>query len=682
MGIKVFLFVFFSTALMQACGYNCFKTVNNNNFCEYGWCLCDRYYYGTYCQMYAPEAILYPPTVQYPYGSMWLHAHYSYDYTGFPKTLSGRNYTAISFWGVHIFNEFGGSVGPNGILTAPSFFGDITGDIFGNYDLVYAIADNGMNATTEQATPPPNPTEDCMYLRAGTQELNAITYVMSGPITVGIGDVVNFMVMQDPFAHDSYDSNYGWFKLRGPDLTCWGKLENSSTICNGSQYCAFLDDCRNCSSALRYGQNCSKFICNGIRAENTSVCNGRGVCGSNNSCVCNTGYLGQFCQEWSCNGTARTSPSVCSSHGTCTSLNTCTCAPLGFYSGTYCQTWSCFGILNSNLLTCNGNGGCIGFNNCSCRPDYIGQFCCLPGYLGNLCQLWTCSGILSTNPSVCSWHGDCPSPENCSCDAGFYGSNCQDWNCSSIPDHFSIVCNTHGSCLSPNNCSCYYPYYGSNCEEWNCSGINVDFPVVCSAHGICSSPNNCSCEPGYYGNECQDWNCTGIDTECNEGVCVSPNNCSCNEGYFGQSCEFWTCTNISIQNSSVCSFHGECLSYNNCSCLIGYFGTDCENWNCGNVSTFEPLVCSGYGNCSAPENCSCSFGYFGNLCDSWNCDGILFRNSSVCNGRGECLRPNNCSYPNNDDPPLQWDGIFIGIAFGAIYIILLLFVLMIYITNR
>ncbi len=78
-------------------------------------------------------------------------------------------------------------------------------------------------------------------------------------------------------------------------------------------------------------------FCYGILASETIVCSGKGVCSANDTCTCNSGYLGTKCQITQCFGIlSNVTASVCSGKGTCVAYNSCYCN-LG-YTGVTCNT--------------------------------------------------------------------------------------------------------------------------------------------------------------------------------------------------------------------------------------------------------------------------------------------------------------------------------------------------------
>ena len=104
-----------------------------------------------------------------------------------------------------------------------------------------------------------------------------------------------------------------------------------------SDHMVFLKEPRHCAQTYN-GTICETplYSCNGISADNSSVCSGRGTCLLQNNCVCNTGYSGSNCEIFSCNGILSNNSAVCSGRGTCVSSNVCSC-PMGYY-GLNCET--------------------------------------------------------------------------------------------------------------------------------------------------------------------------------------------------------------------------------------------------------------------------------------------------------------------------------------------------------
>ncbi|KAF0981460.1 hypothetical protein FDP41_012117 [Naegleria fowleri] len=277
-------------------------------------------------------------------------------------------------------------------------------------------------------------------------------------------------------------------------------------------------------------------------------------------------------------------------------------------------------------------------------------------YGGPQCSEPICYGINGGNSSACGGHGICSEPNSCSCFPGYYGEKCQYISCNGIPSDSPLACSSNGNCTSPNQCDCSEGFFGSQCENFQCFNVSNINETVCSGHGTCEKTNQCNCTPSdqYFGEECEITLCYSIMSNSTNpkpcsghGKCVAFNNCSCDSSdYFGSQCDQFNCFNIHKDSSSVCSGKGTCSGPNQCTCLNGYYGDTCQFFDCYGTLFSNSSACSGKGTCSGPNQCTCLNGYYGNTCQFFDCYGTLFSNSSACSGKGTCSGPNQCTCLN------------------------------------
>ena len=161
---------------------------------------------------------------------------------------------------------------------------------------------------------------------------------------------------------------------------------------------------------------CSPFSCFGIAASSSLVCSSQGECVDNDTCVCNSTYLGHECetQVATCSSISSTNSSVCSGHGNCMANDVCDCQ-IGWI-GSDCQYHNCFGKEQTDPTACGGNGQCVNYDTCNCNS----------GWVGSECKNWECYGIINTNQTrVCSGHGTCYGTDTCVCSDDYSGDACE-----------------------------------------------------------------------------------------------------------------------------------------------------------------------------------------------------------------------------------------------------------------
>jgi alpha-tubulin suppressor-like RCC1 family protein len=82
--------------------------------------------------------------------------------------------------------------------------------------------------------------------------------------------------------------------------------------------------------------------CFGLLTDDPFVCSERGVCVAEDTCLCQSQYLGSDCSITVCNGINSTDVTVCNGHGSCMPNDTCKCDDM--WTDRYCTTNS-YGIL-------------------------------------------------------------------------------------------------------------------------------------------------------------------------------------------------------------------------------------------------------------------------------------------------------------------------------------------------
>ncbi len=113
--------------------------------------------------------------------------------------------------------------------------------------------------------------------------------------------------------------------------------------------------------------------CDGVRADNGSVCSGHGSCVGIDQCQCNDGWSAEDCTVARCFGFTSGHPSICSAHGSCVAPDGCTCND--GWMGIDCSITHCFGITSNHPDVCSGNGQCIKHNKCKCDGGFRGHKC-------------------------------------------------------------------------------------------------------------------------------------------------------------------------------------------------------------------------------------------------------------------------------------------------------------------
>ena len=221
-------------------------------------------------------------------------------------------------------------------------------------------------------------------------------------------------------------------------------------------------------NALMDGRRCNQiclpdansFTCNGLDLgiDGSCVgCNGHGVCGSANECICDRGWYDSPTGE-KCSLTCD-----CSPNAYCLPNLECVCKP-GYYNEPACDV-TCPGINpdTGQGLACSGHGACFftatqelglphfhpsdtplrDFATCACEPTYTAKdsFACA----------YECPHR-ATVDEACSGHGVCSMNEDldgvsCTCVDGWGGPRC---DC-----HPLYTCSGHGTCdTTDGTCIC------------------------------------------------------------------------------------------------------------------------------------------------------------------------------------------------------------------------------------
>ncbi|EFC48687.1 predicted protein, partial [Naegleria gruberi] len=256
------------------------------------------------------------------------------------------------------------------------------------------------------------------------------------------------------------------------------------------------------------------------------------------SCDCEKGYGGENCQYPICNGLLANDTNVCGGRGKCIALDTCQCAISQggqvFYNGTLCQNLYCYSHSSKEAQVCNGRGQC--FLNATTN---IGGCKCNDQYSGDTCEKFSCSGILSTDPKVCNSQGSCIAKDTCVCKNSQQDGYWDGIDCGSCTPEYSSVqtgcktlncdpvrtCNGHGTCNSTFVCECSGFWDGKYCSQCKANYYGPDCTIFCtpqskcSSRGLCNVNGTCDCQYsqqtgyfggiacdvcaiGYYGKEC------------------------------------------------------------------------------------------------------------------------------------------------------------------------------------
>jgi hypothetical protein len=129
------------------------------------------------------------------------------------------------------------------------------------------------------------------------------------------------------------------------------------------------------------------------------------------------------------------------------------------------------------------------------------------------------------------------------------------------------------------------------------------------------------------------------------GDCLSVDTCQCINGYFGSRCDLYSCFGFNHSDPLACSSHGSCISPNNCNCTDGYsVSADCKKQiSCFDIDFNSTTVCNSHGHCLSDNVCNCSLGYAGMECELPVCYGKNSSDPSVCSGHGTCISVDQCS---------------------------------------
>jgi hypothetical protein len=215
-----------------------------------------------------------------------------------------------------------------------------------------------------------------------------------------------------------------------------------------------------------------------------------------------------------CKGIPATDPDVCNGVGVCTSDNTCVCGKL--YSGAYCEDYNCFGVSHTDPTVCNGVGQCVGLDNCSCTGT---------GKYGHNCLFPLCYGIKMEDVNVCNGHGFCTDTDTCKCSYGWSKQLCNVPVCFNFTADDPNVCWGRGSCIGPDLCSCISPYTGSKCKSPSMRVNNISPSVVVNGGNINITGSGFVQTTGTI--SCQYWIADGIEYDLVSATIVSETEASC-----------------------------------------------------------------------------------------------------------------------------------------------------------
>ena len=405
------------------------------------------------------------------------------------------------------------------------------------------------------------------------------------------------------------------------------------------------------------------FSCNGTLSTDADVCNGGGLCWSQDICTCYSGRKGTFCADYVQNlawpydlsGNSVCTPvggggvDACSGnypvegvrHGLCVpGENHCFCT--GNSLGTFCDYYQCGNRHISNPQVCSNHGTCYReYLETDPSNTVLDTPCvCAANYSGLNCEQTICFGVVGPTACHSLYRGRCLSKDVCTCNPGFYGDRCQWKDCPAEWGYPANVCGEHGHCTDTSTGSEYSEIYcvcnrgytgqycercargwgGVNCSELDCSALDGGY-LRCNGHGYCldyqechcygnwAGPNCTFCLPGYVGSNCSEIICAVNGTNCtNHGVCNGPDTCLCSPQWTDSNCD---------------------------KCIRGYQGTSCSVFDCSPTSP----ECSGHGSCLDNITCGCDTGYTGIYCQFPphvpDCSTPLLMTS--CNGHGTCI---------------------------------------------
>lgn len=135
-------------------------------------------------------------------------------------------------------------------------------------------------------------------------------------------------------------------------------------------------------------------------------------------------FVFEYIRSYDCWGFSTGSPYACSGHGSCVADDTCSCD--SGYVGTKCSFEGCYDVLSDSDSVCGGHGTCS-YGVCEC--DY--------GWKGEECGNYTCNGYYPDQDGVCTSRGACTGPNLCECETYtdgsetkyYYGLNCEFFDC-------------------------------------------------------------------------------------------------------------------------------------------------------------------------------------------------------------------------------------------------------------
>ena len=259
-----------------------------------------------------------------------------------------------------------------------------------------------------------------------------------------------------------------------------------------------------------FGNQCEK-------TEGQLVCvpnceNGAHCDPTTGKCECKQGFVGPACEYKCPTAGVGNDAAVCSGHGQCgTMKKTAECFCMPGWTGKMCSRRVC---PSTDRGECNDAGRCV---NGTCQ--------CIDTFAGPSCAARTCN-------VDCNGHGKCElSTETCRCESGWFGKNCQFKAC---PKTRFGVCSSHGTCdETTGECACDGPWKGGACHIPRC---NAGMEVDCSGHGRCRA-DKCHCAIGWAGKACERRECPmGCLAAAGRGECIN-SKCLCAPGYVGEACE-------------------------------------------------------------------------------------------------------------------------------------------------
>ena len=316
-----------------------------------------------------------------------------------------------------------------------------------------------------------------------------------------------------------------------------------------------------------------------------SNCNGRGACGSDGRCACNSGFKGSACELRAC-------------------LNDCSGSTRG---------------------ECNEETGA-----CACKTGYASQDCstCADGY-NEESQLFTVlcvrasSDTKQCSPPDCNGNGECnESTGKCVCKTGYVKDDCSEAQSSSGATQL----NKDESKLVISQTKDIWAYYVIRVNSMGgARSVTVTVKVKGTSNGVTLGG-----DPDMYVSTATEtpsrtkyqWKSAGLD---DETLTIPPSASASrvldNDVYIGVRAYststyeiVWT-AKTSCSAFVTCSGHGSCTGSGSCDCDDNWFGSDCSSPDCNN----SPGVpdCNEIGDCDARSGtptCVCPSTHTGPEC--------------------------------------------------------------------